>query len=924
MDINISCYNTRFVEQRLAEYIRDPASAPEAWRRYFDQLDQESFDATGVTPPQRRRSVFNPAPLDGDQQHLGSARFQARVDQLVREYRVRGHLAAKLDPLGMPRPQPPELQLETHGLSQSDLQRRCASMTSGDLTESSLEDLIERLRETYCRHIGVQFMHIDDPRIRQWLQQRMEACGNRCSLSRQEQLRIFTRLTDAVIFEQFVRKKYVGSKTFSLEGAESLIPLLDLAIEKAGRQGIGSIVMGMAHRGRLNVLANIIGKRPIEIFWEFNDPRPDLHRGSGDVKYHLGYSGDWTTGEGKRMHLSLCFNPSHLEFVNAVALGRTRAKRDRQNGDARTMALLIHGDASFAGEGVVQESLNLSQLDGYTTGGTLHVIVNNQLGFTTSPAEGRSTTYPSDIARALQIPVFHVNGEYPEAVAQAVELALDFRAEFGSDVLIDMFCYRRWGHNESDEPSFTQPRMYNAIEHRESVRDGYLEHLLDLEGITRDEADEIAEQRYAELADEFQQAQEEDYEPQRVWLAGVWSDYSGGNEPQEEPDTAVDRDLLCRLLEKLTETPADFHVHKKLRRSIERRLEMVEGERPLDWSTAEALAIASLAVEGHPVRISGQDTARGTFSHRHAVLYDVVDGRPYEIFSRLAEDQAAVEIINSPLSEAAVLGFEYGYSLDRPAALVAWEAQYGDFANAAQVIIDQFLASAEDKWQRLSGLVLLLPHGFEGMGPEHSSARLERFLNLSAEDNWQVACPTTPAQYFHLLRRQVLRPWRKPLIVLTPKSLLRHPQVVSPLDELASGGFQRILPAETQRDSAERILLCSGKVYYELHEFQEENAEHIAADTAILRVEQLYPLREQTLRQALQPFAADAPVVWVQEEPENMGAWHHWRVRFGERIGDHPLNVVARPPSASPATGSKESHKSEQHELLSQAFQLDA
>jgi len=945
---DLSCYNTRFVECRLEDYLRDPSSVSESWRKWFDQLDDTESMTAPSHPTHRRRSVFNPAAGNGApaRQHIESVHLQARVDQLIRAFRVRGHLAAKLDPLGMPRPEPPELLLETHGLNESDLDRQCSPLTAVGEETQNLREIVERLRDTYCRHIGVQFMHIDDLEVRDWLLERMENSGNRIGLSRDEQLRILTRLTDATIFEEFVRKKYVGSKTFSLEGAESLIPLLDLAIEKAGRQGIDEIVFGMAHRGRLNVLANIIGKRPLEIFWEFNDPRPDLHRGRGDVMYHLGYSGDWKTQTGENVHLSLCFNPSHLEFVNPVALGRMRAKQTRaclgsaKKGAERArdhgMVMLIHGDAAFAGEGVVQESLNLSQLEGYSTGGTLHVIVNNQLGFTTSPGEGRSTTYASDIARLLQIPIFHVNGEYPEAVAQAVELAMDFRAEFHCDAVINMYGYRRWGHNEGDEPSFTQPVMYKAIEHRESVRDGYLEHLLELEGVTRDEAGQIAKEEREELRRQFKQAKEEEYKPTNQWLSGVWDGYAGGEEPDDDgPETGVDPEVLRDLLHKLTATPSGFHLHKKLKRSIENRRAMADGDEPIDWSAAEALAIATLAVEGYPVRLSGQDTARGTFSQRHAVLHDIVDGSRYEIFQHLSDDQAPVEVINSPLCEAGTLGFEYGYSLDYPEALVAWEAQYGDFANAAQVIIDQFVASAEDKWRRLSGLVMLLPHGFEGQGPEHSSARLERFLSLAADDNLQVACPSTSAQYFHLLRRQVKRKWRKPLIVLTPKSLLRQPRVASPLDDLTTGRFRRVLPdvkkgtgpicakhpagrsGKLDPSRFSRILLCSGKLYYELLKHREENE---ASEVAILRVEQFCPLRDEVLNEALKPFADDTPVVWVQEEPENMGAWRYWRVKFGEQIGQHPFSAVARPPSASPATGSKASHKREQEELVARAF----
>lgn len=919
---DLSCYNTHFAEQQLDNYLRDPTRVPAAWRKWFEQLNGEITTESASLPETKRRSIFNPASADGDslRQHLASARMQDRVDQLVTAFRVRGHLAAKLDPLEMARPDPPELSFEAYGLTKQDLDRRCSTLSGGSSNTQTVGELIERLKKSYCHHLGVQFMHIDEPEVRQWFLDRLEGDHKLEKLSREEQLRILTRLTDAVIFEEFVRKKYIGAKTFSLEGAESLIPLIDLALENAGRQGIKEVVFGMAHRGRLNVLANIIGKRPMEIFWEFDDPRPELHRGSGDVKYHLGHSGNWMTEAGKEIHLSLCFNPSHLEYVNPVALGRMRAKQDRIADRERTqgMVILIHGDAGFAGEGIVQESLNLSQLRGYATGGTLHVIVNNQLGFTTSQADGSSMTYPSDVARMLQIPIFHVNGEQPEAVAQAVELAMNYRAEFHRDAVIDMFCYRRWGHNEGDEPSFTQPLMYQAIEHRESVRAGYLDHLLELEGITRDEADKIAEQRKEDLGHQFQQAQDEEFEPSDNWLRGVWEGYLGGKRQEDDdPETGVDNKTLVKLLNRLTQTPEGFHLHKKLKRNVERRRKMAEGEAPVDWSTAEALAISSLAIEGHPVRVSGQDSARGTFSQRHAILHDVVDGSTYAIFNHLSNDQARVDVFNSPLSEAGVLGFEYGYSLDYPEALVAWEAQYGDFANAAQVIQDQFLASAEDKWQRLSGLVLLLPHAFEGSGPEHSSARLERFLNLAAEDNLQIVYPTTPAQYFHLLRKQVKQRWRKSLVVLTPKSLLRLPQVVSSLEEFTAGKFCRVL-AETPQTETTRVLLCSGKVYYDLLEYREENQRE---DVAILRVEQFYPLDEEKLQQSLEPFEEDTPVVWVQEEPANMGAWRFWHHRFCSNIYGHSFRVVSRPESASPATGSKETHKLEQKELLGRAFE---
>ncbi len=630
----------------------------------------------------------------------------------------------------------------------------------------------------------------------------MEGTENRCALTRREQLRILHGLTNAAVFEEFIQRRFLGAKSFSLEGAETLIPLLELAIEKAGEHKIDEIVLAMAHRGRLNVLANVMGKSPQRIFREFADIDPEMHLGRGDVKYHLGHSTDIKTASGHRIHLSLCFNPSHLEFVNPVAVGRMRAKQDRVDDVQRRrgMTILIHGDAAFAGEGIVQETLNMSQLEAYTIGGTLHVVVNNQIGFTTGASEGRSTTYATDVAKMLQIPIFHVNGEDPEAVAQVIRLAMDFRRQFQRDVVIDMYCYRRRGHNEADEPQFTQPLLYQAIEQRKNVREGYLDHLLKLGGIDQDAADHIVAELRNQLEQELSVAKSEEY-VHRPDMAGFWAFYIGGREREAaEVETDMPLDQLQLLLRKLADVPADFHPHPKILRFLESRREMADGKRPIDWSAAEALAIGSLAVQRLRVRMSGQDTERGTFSHRHAVLHDVTNGRTFMPLAHLAPDQAPVEIYNSPLSEAGVLGFEYGYSLDCPDGLVMWEAQFGDFVNAAQVIIDQFIVSAEDKWRRLSGVVLLLPHAFEGMGPEHSSARLERFLMLAAKDNIQVANVTTPAQYFHILRRQVLRVWRKPLVLMTPKSLLRHPSCVSTLEELAT----RPLPARAARRRARR------------------------------------------------------------------------------------------------------------------------
>jgi 2-oxoglutarate dehydrogenase E1 component len=918
-----------FVEELYAQYRRDPQSVPPDWREYFQGLSDGGGISGGqsLEPAFKPWSIFNPPSAHGNgavTEEDKTAVLQERVDQLIRNYRVRGHMAAQLDPLGMPRTTPPELDTGFYGLTEADMDHRfaCEAMCGGGTL--TLSEILERLRITYCRSIGVQFMHIDDSFVRHWLQERMESSGNRSDLNRSEQIRILTRLTDAVIFEEFIRKKFIGAKSFSLEGAESLIPLLDLAIERAGEHGIDEIVLGMAHRGRLNVLANIMAKSPRQIFREFADLDPDLYIGGrGDVKYHLGYSSDWETASGRKIHLSLCFNPSHLEFVNPVALGRMRAKQDR-TGDMerqRGLVILIHGDAAFAGEGVIQETLNLSQLNAYTVGGTLHIIVNNRIGFTTSPSETTSSVYASDVAKMLQIPIFHVNGEDPEAVAQVIRLAMDFRRTFKRDVVVDMWCYRRLGHNEGDEPFFTQPLLYRAIKQRKSVREGYLEHLLKLNGVTRQEADDIAVRRHENLERELSQATSDTYQVPSEIPRGIWSGYAGGlDKDVEAVDTSVDRDRLSEMIEMLTTFPQDFHPHPKIEAGIRLRRQMSLGERPLDWAAGEALAFATLATEGARVRLSGQDAERGTFSHRHAVLHDVQNGRKYFPFQNLSPDQSPVDIYNSPLSEPGVLGFEYGYSLDSPDALVAWEAQFGDFWNVAQMIVDQFIAAAEDKWRRLSGITLLLPHGMEGQGPEHSSARLERFLELSADDNLQVVQPTSPSQLFHCLRRQVLRRWRKPLIVMTPKSLLRHPRVTSALDEFSAGRFERILP-DSSRALAEdirRILMCSGKVYFDLDRERERLGRN---DVAILRLEQLYPVSDSAFEAALRPYRDGTPLYWVQEEPENMGAWRFLKIRFGEAVlGRLPFNGVSRPASASPATGSHSSHKKEQEKLIAEAF----
>lgn len=926
--------NLAFVELLYEDYLKSPASVPAEWRRYFDALRNGGGDReVRLRPSFRPRSIFDPGGGSNGRNGFSLAHDmevearQDRVDQLIRSYRVRGHRIAQLDPLGRPRTPHKELEPAYHGFTDAEMERLYSSRTIPGKSVRTLREILSVLRNTYCRYIGVQFMHIDDLEVRNWLQERMEGTENRLSLSRREQLRILTRLTDAVIFEDFIQKKYAGAKSFSLEGAETLIPLLDLSIERAGEHGIEEIVIGMAHRGRLNVLANILGKSPRTIFREFADVDAELQFGRGDVKYHKGYHGDWVTASGQTVHIALCFNPSHLEFVNPVALGRMRAKQDRL-GDLeheRGMVILIHGDAAFTGEGVVQETLNLSELPAYTVGGTLHIIVNNQLGFTTGPEQGRSSLYASAIGKMLQIPIFHVNGEDPESVAQVAKLAMEFRRQFRRDVIIELFCFRRRGHNEGDEPSFTQPLLYKAIRQRKSVREGYLDHLLQIGDVTREQADEIADTLRERLEQELSAAKSppEPAPARPSTLGRVWSKYRGGpDSATPEVDTGVEVSRLRDLLERIATAPEGFHLHSKLARFLDARRQMAREDKPLDWAAAEALAMASLAAEGTRVRMTGQDCERGTFSQRHAVLHDVETGDTCSIFRDLGDGQAPVEIYNSPLSEAGVMGFDYGYSIAYPEALVLWEAQFGDFVNCAQVIIDQFLSCAEDKWGSFSGLTLLLPHGFEGQGPEHSSARLERFLQLAAEDNIQVANPTTPAQYFHLLRRQVLRPIRKPLIVMTPKSLLRLPAATSELAELAVGRFQRVLP-DTTIDPARcrRVLLCSGKVYYDLLAMREELS---CNDVAIVRLEQLYPLSDAALIAALEKYPVGVRTIWVQEEPENMGAWHYLRVRFGDTLLRRwPFCAIYRAASASTATGSNASHKLEQARLVRMAFGVE-
>jgi 2-oxoglutarate dehydrogenase E1 component len=924
--------NAGYVEELRTRWMESPLSVEEGWRQFFEHSKDPQGASNGraarsngrdvARPPRRESSVDASYHEAVTETVIAATELQSRVAHLVNGYRARGHVFANVDPLETQQEAAPELALSHFGLSEDDLDKTFSTAGMSGLPErATLRQIVSHLSETYCSSIGVEFTQIEDPEPRQWLQQQMESTRNHALLDRTALLRILTKLTEAEIFEQFIHKNYALAKRFSLEGAESMIPMIDLLVEAAGQSGIEEIVMGMAHRGRLNVLVNVLGQNVREIFAAFDDKKPERFLGAGDVKYHLGYSSDVVTHGGAHVHLSMAFNPSHLEFVNPVVEGRVRAKIDRRKRKS-TMPLLIHGDAAFMGQGVVAETLNLSQLEGYSTGGTIHIAVNNQIGFTTLPRDSRSTRYCTDLARTLLVPVFHVNGEDPEAVIQVTRLAIEFRQRFKQDVVIDMYCYRKYGHNEGDEPRFTQPQMYALIDEKPTVREVYVARLVAAGHLTLAEADAIAQERRATLERALEEARQGDFHQRPETMGGVWAPYRGGPDSGvPEAATSFSKSKLLATLEELATMPQGFHANSKALKILQQRRDRAAAGQALDWGTGEHLAFATILLDGHGIRFSGQDARRGTFSHRHAVLFDTESGKPYVPLAHLGDPVDGVgrfEIYDSPLSEAGVLGFEYGYSLDRPDKLVVWEAQFGDFANAAQVIIDQFIVSAEDKWGRLSGLVLLLPHGFEGQGPEHSSARIERFLQLSAEDNIQVCNVTTPAQFFHLLRRQVHRLWRKPLVVFTPKSLLRSHDAMSTLDDMANGSFQRVIADDSvDASKTSRILLCSGKVYYDL---AAERKRRESAEVAIVRLEQYYPLSE-ALPNALARYREGTPVYWVQEEPRNMGAWYFVNAHERDIVGDrHPLSLVSRPESASPATGSSGAHAMEQKMLIDEAF----
>ena len=891
-----SRYNLNLIEDYYKRWRSDPASVDERWQSFF-----EGFELAGRVPS-----------TAGDAAQSG-------VVRLIYAYRDLGHFQAHLDPLNPPPAPYPQLALTNFGLSDADLDRVFDASAFHGLKRLPLRELLDVLKETYCRTVGVEYMHIQDTNIRRWLRERFETQRMRPDLQLRQKLRILMTVHYAELFERFLHTRYQGQKRFSLEGSETLIPVLDAIVERSPALGVREIVMGMAHRGRLNVLANILHKPYQEIFAEFEDNfLPDSIDGDGDVKYHLGFSSDLTTSAGEKIHLSLTPNPSHLEAVYPVVEGRTRAKQKAfgDKGRAHGMPLVIHGDAAFAGQGVVAETLNLVDLAGFTTGGTLHIIVNNQIGFTTSPSDARSTTYCTDVAKMIQAPIFHVNGEDPEAAVYVAALALEFRQTFHRDAVIDIYCYRRLGHNEGDEPSFTQPLMYRKIKERPSVSVVYTEQLVNRGDVTANEADALKEE-FQELLDEEQVVVRSGPQRKRGMksFSGVWQGLKL-RWSWTASKTAVPRDTLLEIAEHLGRVPDGFHLNPKIARILEARKEAIAQNRPIDWSFAEALAFGSLVKEEIHVRLSGQDSRRGTFSQRHAVLVDQETGERFFPLNTLYKDRPLFSIYDSLLSEAAILGFEFGFSLDAPSALVLWDAQFGDFVNGAQVIIDQYLVCSESKWQRSSGLVLLLPHGYEGQGPEHSSGRLERFLQACAEDNIQVCNLTTPAQYFHALRRQVKRDFRKPLVIMTPKSLLRHKDCTSPLDDLVKGSFHEVIDDSIPNpEHVRRVVLCSGKVYYDL---LERRTERKIDNVALIRIEQLYPFPEDNLRQILGRYEKAREWVWAQEESQNMGAWTFIEPRL--RGMEYSFNYVGRDASASQATGSLKAHQREQNELVEAAL----
>jgi 2-oxoglutarate dehydrogenase E1 component len=935
--------NATYLAELYARYEQDPTSLDPEWQSFFASLGDDAADVLadargpswGDGKPGRPAAQATRGALTR-QQALDAARDTLGARMLIRAYRTRGHLIAKLDPLELvSRREHPELKPKTYGFTKDDYDRPIYIGGAFGYEFATLRQVLDILKRTYAGPIGFEYMHISDPEQRAWIQERIEGADKEVRFTEQGKRAILTKLIEAEGSERFLNVKYTGTKRFGLDGGESMVPALEQIIKRGGQLGVREIVIGMPHRGRLNVLANVMAKPYRAIFNEFRggSAQPDDVEGSGDVKYHLGASSDREFDE-NRVHLSLTANPSHLEIVDPVVLGKVRAKQDQLGDRERkeVLPLLLHGDAAFAGQGVVAECLGLSGLRGHRTGGSIHFIVNNQIGFTTAPRFSRSSPYPSDVAKMIDAPIFHVNGDDPEAVVHVTKIATEFRQRFGKPVVIDMFCYRRHGHNEADEPAFTQPLMYQRIAEHPGVVEIYADRLIKEGLFTAEEVERLQAQFRAYLEEEFLAG--ETYRPNRAdWLDGRWAGIGFADEGARRGTTGVDLDVLRQVGQKLTTIPKSFTPHKTIARIMAARHKMIDEGQGIDWATAEALAFGTLLVEGFKVRLSGQDSERGTFSQRHSVLMDQVTEKKYTPLKHLRKGQAEFEVINSMLSEEAVLGFEYGYSLAEPNALVLWEAQFGDFANGAQVVIDQFISSGERKWLRMSGLVLLLPHGYEGQGPEHSSARLERYLQLCAEDNWQVVNCTTPANYFHVLRRQLHREFRKPLVLMTPKSLLRHKKVVSTLEQFGpESSFHRLLWDDAQSspdepmelvhdDQIKRVVLCSGKVYYDLYEEREKRGIN---DIYLLRIEQLYPFPARALIQELGRFT-DAEMVWCQEEPKNMGAWSFIEPNLSwvlDHIGAKHKRprYAGRPSSAATATGLMSKHLRELKAFLDEAL----
>jgi 2-oxoglutarate dehydrogenase E1 component len=914
-----------YVEEQFERFLADPLSVSPQWREFFRPFGTASRPPPPGQEPQAMPARPSPSTATPTfPAPTSDVEKQSSVSRLIQFYANRGHLIADIDPLGlMERPMPRVLDPAYVGLGEADMDTvfHTASRTSGVERQMKLSEIVRQLRHIYTGRIGAEFAHVSTSEERLWLQDRFQDGRLHDRFTNDERLNLLWQLTAAEGLERYLHTRYVGQKRFSLEGGDALIALLDDVVQRSGASGVEEIVIGMAHRGRLNVLVNVLGKSPSMLFSEFEGKAEHASaKGSGDVKYHKGFSADLRT-TGGNVHVVLAFNPSHLEVVDAVVEGSVRARQE-QRGDltgATILPLLIHGDAAFAGQGVVMETLQLSQARGFTTGGTLHVVINNQVGFTTSePADARSTLYCSDVAKMIEAPIFHVNADDPEAVVFVARLALDYRMKFRKDVVIDLVCYRRHGHNEADEPAATQPMMYQAIRRHPTARQIYGQRL-EQDGL-------LAEGQAATMLEDYRRGLEEN-RPQARAFAGTggnkftvdWSRHIAAD-PAEKVTTAVERKRMDSLAKVLTKPPAGFQLHPRVARIVDDRARMYADEIPLDWGAAETMAYATLLTDGYDVRITGQDTARGTFFHRHAVLHDQATGRTDTPLARIAKDRVRFRVVDSTLSEEAVLGFEYGYSTTDPESLVIWEGQFGDFVNGAQVIIDQFITSGEAKWGRVSGITLFLPHGYEGQGPEHSSARLERFLQLSAENNHQVCVPSTPAQMFHMLRRQMLRALRKPLIVMTPKSLLRHKLSVSTMSDLSGGRFQPVIDEVDAIDAAKvrRIVLCSGKVYFDLLERRRAAKD---GSVAIVRIEELYPFPADDYHAILERYGKAKDIVWCQEEPQNQGAWYQIRHRLQAPLdGGRSLHYAGRESAAAPATGLYANHQREQDALVADAL----